>query len=212
VFLISLPVILFMRFVVFIPLGMYAGVWRYASARDAVRAFTAVVVSEIGAVGFIVITQGQLGDFSRSVFVIDAMICSAAVATSRFAERMIVRGVEIGRPETRQVLIVGAGRTGRSLLRELRETPGERVIGFVDDDPALLGRRLNGVRILGQTHGIEEILRRTRPDSVLVTIPNASRERLDEVVRACAQLDVTCRFVRRDIDLDPAEFLGVETT
>ena len=52
---------------------------RYASARDALRAGAAVVVSGIGAVGIVTLTQGPLGDFSRSVFVIDALICAAAI-------------------------------------------------------------------------------------------------------------------------------------
>ena len=97
------------------------------------------------------LTQGSLGDFSRSVFVIDALICSIAITLARFAERAIVHAIELARHrEGRRVLIVGAGRGGRSLLRELRETPGERVVGFVDDDPGLRGRRLNGVRVVGE--------------------------------------------------------------
>ena len=92
----------------------------------------------------------------------------------RFAERAIVHAVELARHrEGRRVLIVGAGRGGRSLLRELRETPGERVVGFVDDDPGLRNRRLNGVRVAGSTGAIDDVLERTRPDVVFVTIPNA---------------------------------------
>ena len=42
-FLLALPVLLLCRYVALLLLGMYAGVWRYASARDALRATTAVV-------------------------------------------------------------------------------------------------------------------------------------------------------------------------
>jgi FlaA1/EpsC-like NDP-sugar epimerase len=105
-------------------------------------------------------------------------------------------------------LLVGAGRGGRSLLRELRETPGEHVVGFVDDDPRLRRRRLQGVPVVGGTAEIARVLERTRPDIVLVTIPEAGRERLDAVVAACAAAGVTCRFVRRDLDLDPVVVLG----
>jgi FlaA1/EpsC-like NDP-sugar epimerase len=94
------------------------------------------------------------------------------------------------------------------MLRELRETPGERVVGFVDDDPRLRGRRLQGVKVLGGMSDLPRVLRRSEPDSVLVTIPNAPRERLDEVVAACADAGVSCRFVRREVDLDPRVVLG----
>jgi UDP-GlcNAc:undecaprenyl-phosphate/decaprenyl-phosphate GlcNAc-1-phosphate transferase len=208
-FLLTLPILLFCRYAALLLFGMYAGVWRYASSRDAVRAGGAVVVSEIAALGLVVLTQGPLGDFSRSVFIIDAVFCSVAIASSRFAERAILRALELARQrELRRVLIVGAGRTGRSLLRELRETPGERVVGFVDDAVSLRGRRLNGVKVVATTASIEQAIERTHPDVVLVTIPNANRDRLDAVVSACARRDVACRFVQRDVDVDPKVVLA----
>jgi UDP-GlcNAc:undecaprenyl-phosphate GlcNAc-1-phosphate transferase len=208
-FLLTLPILLFCRYAALLLFGMYAGVWRYASSRDAARAAGAVLFSEIAALGLVVLTQGPLGDFSRSVFIIDAVFCSVAIASSRFAERAILRALELARQrELRRVLIVGAGRTGRSLLRELRETPGERVVGFVDDAVSLRGRRLNGVKVVATTSQIEQALERTRPDVVLVTIPNASRERLDAIVSACGRQDVACRFVQRDVDVDPKVVLA----
>jgi UDP-GlcNAc:undecaprenyl-phosphate GlcNAc-1-phosphate transferase len=209
-FLLSLPAILFARYVALIALGLYSSVSRYVSSRDALRAVTAVALSEIAAIGFVTLTQGQIGDFSRSVFVIDAFICSMAIVMARFAERAIYSALDATRQGgARRVLIVGAGRSGRSLLRELRETPGERVVGFVDDDPMLLGRRLNGVRVIGGLEQLGEILERTNPEAVLVTIPNAPLDVLDALVRICTDEDVSCRFVRRELDLDPVEILGV---
>ena len=52
------------------------------------------------------------------------------------------------------------------------------------------------------------MLERTEPDIVLITIPDAPRETLDAVVEACTEADVTCRFVRREIDLDPRVVFG----
>jgi UDP-GlcNAc:undecaprenyl-phosphate GlcNAc-1-phosphate transferase len=198
----TLPVILAARFLVFIPFGLYRSVWRYAGARDAAAAATAVVVSELVALTFMLLTQ-DMRDFSRSFFVVDALICMVAIVGSRFAERTLLIGRRSRDGTARKALIVGAGRTGRSLMRELRETAGERVIGFVDDNPQLRRRSLQGTRVVGRTDELPRILARTEPDIVFVTIPDAPRERLDAVVEACAELDVTCRFVRRELDLDP---------
>jgi len=141
--------------------------------------------------------------------VIDAFICSVALTTARFAERAIVHALELAQAGAgRRVLIVGAGRSGRSLLRELRETPGERVVGFVDDDPAIRGRRLNGVRVAGNLGSFEAALDQTRPDVVFVTIPNASPATLDALVRTCEAREIDCRFVRRELDIDPRVVLG----
>lgn len=208
-FLLSLPVILFARYVALITLGLYASVSRYVSSRDALRVVTAVAVSEIAAIGFVTLTQGQIGDFSRSVFVIDAFICTSGLVMVRFAERAILSALDLTRQGgARRVLIVGAGSSGRSLLRELRESRGEHVVGFVDDDPVLLGRRVNGVKVVGGVSELDDILTRTHPEAVLVTIPNAPRETLDTIVQICSDDDISCRFVRRELDLDPLEVLG----
>ena len=209
IFLVSLPVVLFARYAAFIPFGLYRGVWRYAGARDAVSIVAAVVVSELVAFGFLAATQ-VWGGFPRSIFVIDAVICTILIGASRFWERAAVRALSsfVGRQERRRTLIVGAGRAGRSLLRELRETPGEHVVGFVDDDARLRGRRLQGVPVLGGAADIERILGSAHAETVLVTIPDAPRERLDLVVEGCARAQVPCRFVRRETDLDPRVVLG----
>jgi UDP-GlcNAc:undecaprenyl-phosphate GlcNAc-1-phosphate transferase len=203
-FLLTLPVVLLSRYIALLVFGMYAGVWRYASARDAFRAAGAVAVSEVVAVGILTITQGPMGDFSRSVFVIDVLICTLAIVAARFAERAVVHFVSLARRrEVRRVLIVGAGRTGRSLLRELRETPGERVLGFLDDAPSLRGRRLNGAKVADNLDRIEQVLTRLQPDAVLITIPDADPARLAAVVAACAARETVCHVIRRSVDLDP---------
>jgi UDP-GlcNAc:undecaprenyl-phosphate/decaprenyl-phosphate GlcNAc-1-phosphate transferase len=209
IFLLSLAVLLAVRYAAFIPFGLYRGVWRYAGARDAASIVGAVVVSEL--VAYLILDATQVwGPFPRSIFIIDALVCTLLVGASRFWERAFVRAVSslTGRSGRRRTLIVGAGRGGRSLLRELRETHGEQVIGFVDDDPRLSRRRLQGVPVLGGLMEIEPVLVRTRPDTVLVTIPDAPREKLGLVVDACTLADIPCRFVRRDTDLDPRVVLG----
>jgi FlaA1/EpsC-like NDP-sugar epimerase len=164
-------------------------------------------VSEFVAFGVLSMFR-DFGDFPRSIFVIDALICAVLIGASRFWERAFARGLSTFRSMRRRTVIVGAGRSGRSLLRELRETPGEHVIGFVDDEPRLRRRRLQGVPVLGRLDEIERVLAHARPDTVLVTIPEAPRERLDSLVRACVEADVSCRFVRREVDLDPLVVLG----
>jgi UDP-GlcNAc:undecaprenyl-phosphate GlcNAc-1-phosphate transferase len=204
----TLPVLLAARYLIFIPFGLYRSVWRYAGARDAFAIASAVVLSEVVTLSYMVLTQ-NMRDFRRSFFIVDALVCVVAIAGSRFAERAIVTSTRSVRDRTaRRTLIVGAGRTGRSLMRELRETAGERVVGFVDDNPRLRRRRVHGVQIVGGMHEVPRLLERTHPDVVLITIPNAPRERLDLVVNACVDAGVACRFVRRELDLDPRVVLG----
>ncbi len=208
VFEMTLPALLVARYISFILLGLYRGVWRYAGAVDAARVFAAMVVSEGAAFLFIWGTVGW-HLFPRGTFLIDLLLCTFLIGAARFSERGVAHTIASFRRARRRVLIVGAGRSGRSLLRELRETPTQQVVGFVDDNLALRRRRIQGVSIVGGLDEIGWALGRLSPDAVLVTIPDAPRERLDQVVEACARADVSCRFVRREIDIDPAVALGV---
>jgi UDP-GlcNAc:undecaprenyl-phosphate/decaprenyl-phosphate GlcNAc-1-phosphate transferase len=204
----TLPIVIGARVLAFVPFGLYRSIWRYAGSRDVVAIASAVTVSEVVALAYMAVTQ-NMGDFSRSFFIVDALLCATAIGASRLAERALVTGLHSYRSRTgRRTVIVGAGRTGRSLLRELRETAGDRVIGLVDDNPSLRRRRVHGVPVLGGTHELTELLRRHETDIVLVTIPDAPRDRLDRIVEACDAAHVQCRFVRRDIDLDPRVALG----
>ena len=58
--------------------------------------------------------------------------------------------------------------------------------------------------VFGTTTEMKAVLETAKPDRVLVTIPDAPRETLDAVVTACQEAGVSCRFVRRDLDLDPS--------
>jgi len=197
VFLGSLPVVLGMRYVSFVAFRIYRRVWRYATARDALAIAVAVGVSEVLAFGVIVATR-PLGDFPARVFVVDAVVCTALVTASRLALRLLpeLAGLR-SRGTRRRVVVVGAGRAGRSLVRELREDASAIVVAFVDDNPALRGRRVQGVAVVGGMPEIAAVLETSRPAEVLVSIPNAPQERLGPVVQACADAEVPCRFVRR---------------
>jgi UDP-GlcNAc:undecaprenyl-phosphate GlcNAc-1-phosphate transferase len=209
VFNLVLPVLLVSRYICFWLFGLYRGVWRYAGARDAAAIFGAVVASEAATFLFIWATV-PWGGFPRGIFAIDVLVCTMLIGVSRFWERGIAHALRqlVGRGNQQRVLIVGAGRSGRSLLRELRESRDVRVVGFVDDDARLRRRRIQGVPVVAALDEIGWAIGRHAPDAVYVTIPAATRSALDGVVEACSRADVRCSFVRRQIDLDPAAVLS----
>ena len=205
----SLWILLVARLGAFFAFGLYRGIWRHAGFRDVVSIAYAVVTSGVAVVAVLTMS-GRFEGYSRGVFVIDIVLCTALVAASRVGERWIeeVLTAVRGASGARRVLIVGAGRAGISLLRELRESPGFAVLGFLDDDGDKQGMRIQRVPILGSCWNIGEAIDRVRADLVLVTIPRAPRETLTHVVSSCEARNVACRFALREHDLDPAKFLA----
>ena len=69
-------------------------------------------------------------------------------------------------------MIVGSGPTAVEIAREAleRRDAGYRILGFVDSDPALLGKSLINPRVVGLTNDLEEIVRRQNVDRIVVAM------------------------------------------
>ena len=197
VFLAALPVTVAARYLCFVLAGVYRRVWRFAGARDALAIAVACAVSALVAAA-VVETSRSLGSFPWEVFALDAVLATILVAGSRILVALALEARDDARSGARRrVLVVGAGRSGRALARELRETPGVRVVGFLDDNPRVRRRRIAGVTVAGGLDETAAIVAQVSPDEVLVTIPDAPAARLALVMDACRAAGVDCRIVTR---------------
>jgi UDP-GlcNAc:undecaprenyl-phosphate GlcNAc-1-phosphate transferase len=201
VFLSTLPVLLGVRYVLFVGFGIYRRVWRFAGPRDLVAIALATTLSAPIALGIVAKLRPLYG-FPLEIFLVDVILCTTLVAASRLAFRAAPDVVAAWRRGPRgRTLIVGAGRAGRQLAREFREAGGPRVVGFVDDNPSVRRRRVLGIKVLGSLDEMAALLAAARPDEVLVTIPDIAPLRLAGVLEACAAAGVPCRLVRRHTEI-----------
>ena len=204
VYLSALPILLAARYVFFVALGVYRRVWRYATARDVVPIVVGCFGSALAAY-LILVALRPIGSFpAAQIFLIDALLCTALVGASRLTLRLFPETLG-HRGARKRVLIVGAGRAGRGLARELREGRDERVVGFLDDNPRVRRRRILGVSVVGSLDEAERAIASTRADEVLVTIPAAPADRLVAVTRAAEHAGIPCRTVRRQVELSAPE-------
>ena len=209
IFLATLPVLLGVRYVFFVVFGIYRRVWRYATPRDLLAIALGVALSTPIAMAIVAKTRSLAG-FPLEIFAVDVLLCAALVAASRLVLRVAPDLLAALRRQSRnRVLLVGAGRSGRRLARELRETADSRVVGFMDDNPRVRRRRVLGVKVLGALDEAEAVIALARPDEVLVTIPDVAADRLNVVVAACAELGVPCRLVRSRTEISPPPLVEI---
>jgi UDP-GlcNAc:undecaprenyl-phosphate GlcNAc-1-phosphate transferase len=190
-----LPVVLGVRYVVFVAFRMYRRVWRYATPRDAASIVVACLVSELIAWAIVSVTR-DLSSFSVRIFVVDVVLIGILVGLSRLAWRLVPE-IEASRSDGRKVLVVGAGRAGRAVARDLRDAGDARVVGFLDDNLDLRRRRLQGIPVIGGTDETGRAIRLTGAEEVVVSIPSAPTERLAAVEAAAAEAGVPCNVVHR---------------
>ena len=190
-----LPVVLGTTYVVYVLVGVYRRAWRYAAARDLATIGAASLLATLVALGIVLATR-DLGDFPMRVFAVSGALAVALAVISRWGVRFVPeagRGLDEG---TRRVLVVGAGRAGRGIARDLRGDDEAHVVGFLDDNPRLRRRRVQGVPVLGVTADVAAVLAATRVDELVVTIPDAAPDRLEHIALACDAAGVPCRIVR----------------
>jgi FlaA1/EpsC-like NDP-sugar epimerase len=197
----SLPIVLGTRYLCFVLGGMYRRVWRYATATDELVIVVACVVSGFLAWFIAVALRGSIA-FPSSVFALDAVFAIVLVSGARLGFRSLVEWQDGRRVQTTpsRVLIVGAGRLGRSFAQEVRETPGRGVVGFLDDNPALRGRRIAGQRVLGALSEANRVLQQSAATEVVVTIADAPQDRLGDLNKACTNAGVSCTIMHRRME------------
>ncbi|HET7444117.1 MAG TPA: nucleoside-diphosphate sugar epimerase/dehydratase [Solirubrobacterales bacterium] len=184
------------KLIVFAGFGLYQKWWRYVSGRDFMLILRAVVVSSAILVVFFAVAQPFAHTLPRSVEVTDFVLTLILVAGARLAVRLIVeRPSRDARVPKHEVLVIGAGSGGQMVVRELQLNPnlGSTAIGFVDDDPRKRGMRMLGLKVLGSTAEIVEILDETEPDEVVIAIPSAPGTLRGKVVAACRDREIPVR-------------------
>jgi FlaA1/EpsC-like NDP-sugar epimerase len=176
---------------VFVAFGFYNRWWRYVSTQDMWGVLRGVVTAVIATFLVFALLDFHPAAVPRGIWIVDLLLVLAFVMGARLLARTLIE-----RPSARsivargkEVLIVGAGDAAQLILREMLRNPslGYTPIGLVDDDPRKKNLRLHGIRVLGTTADLPELVRERRPDELLIAIPSAAgdlRERIVEIARA----------------------------
>ncbi len=183
----TILIVVAIKIVVFLLFGFHRRWWRYVSVHDMWGAARGVVVASLVAdVTVYFVSPVHNVRLPRSIAVMDLLITMALIAGARLFARTVIERQPGVVARGREVVVVGAGDAGRTVVAEmqrsrmLRYTP----IGFVDDDPTKKNIRILGVRVLGTTADLPRIVRDYSPDEVLIAIPSASGEVRARVVEA----------------------------
>ena len=185
---------------VFIRLGLYRAVFRYAGMRA--LAATAMAVGIYGSVFFAVLLIARWEGVPRSLGLIQPLVFLLLAGGWRVLARYgLLQMAGAGQEKAKgQLLIYGAGEAGvqtafaMSVMREFV------VRGFVDDDGQKIGRSINGLPIIApdalevfvQQHGITDIL---------LAIPSLSRQQRHTIIARLQPLPAHVRTLPGMVDL-----------
>lgn len=179
----------------FIPLGLYRSVVRYMGEHALWAIIKGVSFSALlwSSLAFMTSMTGQEG-VPRSVPLIYALLAMLLVSASRFIARWILWLPVRKQFAGRQVLIYGAGASGQQLAAALGGGQELFPAGFVDDDPELFGKDIDGLRVYSVSQ-MGEVIEKFDIHDVIVTLSGASNSRRQAVVKLLEQYPVKVRIL-----------------
>ncbi|OIO67088.1 MAG: polysaccharide biosynthesis protein [Zetaproteobacteria bacterium CG1_02_53_45] len=195
--LISLPV----HALTFWFFGLYRGIWRFASIPDLMRIVKAVVFATL--ISFVVMFVLQrLEGLPRSVLVLFPALLTIGLATPRLFYRWFKdRNLNIYTLARKRALLVGAGQAGELLVRDLLKSGPYEPVGFLDDSIRRQGQEIHGVRVIGTLAELGPTIDRLGIEVVLLSLPSASHQLIQQVVKQCQTHAVPCRTLPSVADL-----------
>ncbi len=172
---------------------MYNSLWEYASVDDAARIVLATAVGSV--IGDVL---GALVFDARMPFRV--YICAWAIllvicGMARFAIRVNSKGrswsfLGAESPGQARTLIVGAGESGSLVVSRMLAGSDEIVgcpVGYVDDSKRKIGRRIHGVKVLGDCGDIPRICKQQSIEQIVVAIPSGTQKQKRRVYDLCME-------------------------
>ncbi len=216
--------------------GIYTSIWRYAGTDEMVKVVIGAVLAVSFSMGYMLIVQKSI---PRSCYFVATLLMIFGIGGIRFIYRALRRirnpkgwsaNLKLTRAgligaDTRKVLIIGAGEAGAIMIREFRNNPekAQKVVAALDDNPDKIGKRIAGVKVVGDTSQIRRVCRKYSIDDIIVAIPSANRKAIRQIVTECNKTRCKVKIVPtirdlinekvsistlRDVDID--DLLGRE--
>ena len=210
-------VTLFASAIIFLRLGLYRAVIRFMGQQAIWAVITGVSYSTLVLGAAVFFTRAEV---PRSMPFIYWGLALLFIGGTRLSVRAYYQAKL--RSLSENVIIYGAGESGRQLLTALHHGDQYRAVVFVDDDPKLQRSVINGLQV-ARPEDLEQLIAAHDITQVLLAIPAASPERRKEIINSLVGLPVYVRTVPkinelvagkasvnqiRDIDLD--DLLGRE--
>lgn len=221
-----LPIAILTKVPVFYAFGFYHQLWRYASMREGLRLMAGITSASFLFLGVLWLSHNIT--IPRGVFVIDWMLTLSLIGGSYFlirAQKELFPTLNFTAhdAERTQVIVVGAGAAGSSLVKQMQSSPecGYRPIAILDDDPAKSGLMIHGIEVVGTTAKLPGVLAKYPVDELILAIPSAAVRDRRRIALECREIGIACKTVpdlselvggnlslTQIRDIDPKELLG----
>lgn len=173
--------------------GLYNAILRYAGLPLASQIIKALLCA--GLLSFFIIHFPTPQNIPVGFFFSDFLASTFFVGLIRFAPRYFRESI----PKdwgSKRLIIYGAGGLGETVARKFMSIPLEyRLVGFVDDSPQKIGKRIHNLPVFGPTADLGAILTKKRISELVIAISSLPGETVRHITHECRRYGVFCRIV-----------------
>jgi FlaA1/EpsC-like NDP-sugar epimerase len=203
----QLPFVVFVQFSSLFLVGAYSIIWRYISLEDLKLFLKAALISAgilLSLRFFLSLIEFSNWQIPISVILIDTALAFGGLLGLRVVRRFVY---EIGekrrfvgikhRLKRKATLFVGAGRIGAIAVKDALGRPDAEfeVRGFVDDDRRKKGGSVSGVKVLGTTEDLPQLVTELNIEQVVISIDHAQGKEIRRIMDICREIPVKARIL-----------------
>lgn len=197
-------------FLLYIILPLWAILLYYYRAYQSVRSMKLLQI--IGTVLRSVLTGGlilmtilfvfKLQAISRALILLFLLINAVILIAWRYSIYTFLHYIRRKGYNYRNILIVGTGKRAMAFAKTIHDHKGWglKIVGFVDDDPKLLGKEIKEGKVIGLLDELPEMLTRLQIDEVVFVVPRKWLDRIEKAALICEEIGVKARIA---VDLYP---------
>lgn len=202
---------------------VYQTAWRYAGLADMLKYFVSAGVGTCGVwvcdyilmkVNRHLIANGTASTLyfnvlPRAVYLDSLLIIILCCLTMRLASRSYLmfkheRNRKMHLAEMKQILIIGAGEAGTSLIRDFENNSYKfgNPAALIDDDKSKIGLLVNGVPVVGNCDDIEKVCADYSIDEIIFCIPSITDDRKREILNCAIKTGIPVKIAPDIADLE----------
>jgi FlaA1/EpsC-like NDP-sugar epimerase len=174
--------------------NLHRGWWSFSGVAEATDILKAVGLGTI--IFWLLLLGVRLSPFPRSICIMEAVLTASMLAGGRLFSRVLAASIQQKSELSRRVMLIGAGSAAQMVIRAIgHSADGLAVLGCVDDDRSKIGIKIHGVPVLGGTDDLPNLLQKHLVDEVLIAVPSATGEQMQQFIQVCQKANVKFRTV-----------------
>lgn len=183
--------------------GAYSKMWRYFSARDYISCLTGSAAGVLIATALIYVTQDYL---PPAYIALQVVITALGVCLFRFIfKQTFIEISEVNHDGSRvkRTMVIGAGKAGRTMIREMlgtvRRSKPDQVsylpICIIDDDTSKTGSYIEGVEVVGTTNEIAKYANQMNIEQIVFAIPSCMEDDRQRILDLCSKTSIPVKVI-----------------